>query len=474
MRARVIPARPAPTLAAALALSLAACGDTLVDHRAVDLQQGPGSGVCSGDAPVSCSVGGADVCRIESATFCGPGCADCTAVVSAPPANAVAACLPGAAPGGGSCGYECTGGRLKCPGGCCEVKAVAAGGDHTCAVTSAGGLYCWGRNDAGQVSGTPSPSPVATPLKRYDSGVVAVVAGEAHTCAAIAGEVRCWGRNLEGQAPVARSIAGVTRLAAGLAHTCALVKSTAEVTCWGNSGLGQDAGGVTLTGIADIAAGTDHTCALVGGIGGAVQCWGSDELGQLGNGAPIGNFSVVQVTAVASGARAIAASGNHTCAAASNPSPGDATNALQCWGDLPATGFGVTAPPSPSPTIPLEDPDKSIVDFPVLDLATGKTHVCVRKGGTDALKCFGPDSSLGQLGGAPAGARETVDVPGSAGATWLSAGADHTCAIFANYGVQCWGSNAFGQLGDGTTVTPGLAGDPRLRALGTPVAVLGR
>jgi alpha-tubulin suppressor-like RCC1 family protein len=319
------------------------------------------------------------------------------------------------------------------------------------------------------VSGTPSASPVTTPLKRYDSGVVTVAAGAALTCAAVADEVRCWGRNLP---PAQRAIRGVTKLAVGVSHTCALVESTAEVTCWGNSGLGQDAGGVTLTGVTAIAAGSDHTCALFGGIGGAVKCWGSDQLGQLGDGAATGNFSVVPVTAIASGVRAIAASGDHTCAAAVSPS-GTPTNAVRCWGDLPAAGFGVSAPPSPSPTIPLEDTEKAIVEFAVQELATGRTHVCVRKSGTtELLKCFGPDSANGELGGAPAAVTESVDVPGTAGTMGMAAGAEHTCAIFPGGSVRCWGSNAAGQLGDGTTATPGLAGD--LRPLGTPVAVTGR
>ncbi len=85
--------------------------------------------------------------------------------------------------------------------------AIDAGRSHTCAVTSAGGIRCWGDNSAGQLgnsSTTVSTVPVAvcadarcaTPL----TGSTAVSAGGGHTCAVTsAGGIHCWGDNSASQ-----------------------------------------------------------------------------------------------------------------------------------------------------------------------------------------------------------------------------------------------------------------------------------
>ena len=87
------------------------------------------------------------------------------------------------------------------PASAATATAVSAGGFHTCALTAAGGLKCWGFNGFGRLgdgkaSGSFSTTPVD--VTGLTSGLAAVSAGGAHTCALTsAGGLKCWGRNLE-------------------------------------------------------------------------------------------------------------------------------------------------------------------------------------------------------------------------------------------------------------------------------------
>ena len=138
------------------------------------------------------------------------------------------------------------------------VQQIVAGESHTCALTTAGAVQCWGNNGNGQLgdgSTTGRTTPVAVP--GLGSGVTALAAGGLHTCAlTTAGAVQCWGYNDYGQlgdgsathrnTPVAVQGlgSGVTALAAGAYHTCALTTAGAA-QCWGNNGYGQLGDGST-------------------------------------------------------------------------------------------------------------------------------------------------------------------------------------------------------------------------------------
>ena len=217
------------------------------------------------------------------------------------------------------------------------VAAIAAGGAHACGLTSAGAVECWGDNRYGQLGdGTKirRASPVA--VSGLSGGVIAVTAGGGHTCAlTTAGAVKCWGENDYGQlgdgtnanravpAPVSGLTSGVTAIAAGGQHTCALTRRGA-VRCWGRNLAGQLGDGTTKTrtrptalselarGVAAIAAGRNHTCALM--RAGGVRCWGDNGSGQLGDGKKADRRLPTKVSRLARGVAAIAAGGSHTCA----------------------------------------------------------------------------------------------------------------------------------------------------------------
>ena len=94
-------------------------------------------------------------------------------------------------------------------------------------------------------------------------------------------------------------------------------------------------------------------------------------------------------------------------------------------------------------------------------IAAGLEHTCVlQANGTG--RCWG-GNAVGQLGiGTTGGSRLTSVAVSSAlgSAVAISAGSQHTCALLANGSAMCWGSDSVGQIGDGTFVIDGTAETP--------------
>jgi alpha-tubulin suppressor-like RCC1 family protein len=344
---------------------------------------------------------------------------------------------------------------------------IALGTGHTCALTATGGVKCWGANGSGQLGdGTTTARTIPVDVSGLTSGVAAIAAGDSHSCAlTTAGSVKCWGMNFIGQlgdgTTTARTIpvdvsgltSGVAAIAAGSYYTCALT-ATGGVKCWGANNQGQlgdnsaidatprtipvDVSGLTSGVAAIAAAGQGHTCALT--TAGGVKCWGSNQFGELGDNTTTTRTTPIDVSGLTSGVAAIAGGQGHTCALTT-------AGGVKCWGWNDNGQLGDTT--TTTRTTPV---DVSGLTSGVAAIAAGDRHTCAltTAGG---VKCWGWNN-LGQLGDTTTTTRTTpVDVSGlSSGIAAIATGVYHSCALTTAGGVKCWGYNGYGQLGDNTTI----------------------
>ena len=340
-----------------------------------------------------------------------------------------------------------------------RMRPMAVGTNHACAILADDRVICWGENDWGQlgVGGMVSvPFPVF--VSGLDAAPVTLAAGEEHTCAILAnGGVQCWGGNVNGQlgngepsysphiTPVTvTGLAGkAIDLAAGSWHTCALLQG-GRVQCWGANNTGQLGNGtmddqaapvtVNLPGQATwITAGCNHTCALL--ADGRMYCWGWNMWGQLGVSGVMQSTTPVQVTAVSGAGTTIEAGCNHTCATYHDA---QGESRLSCWGQSNL----------------MQMPAEQEARISLLLMRAGMGHTCILTA-EHGMLCWGYNR-YGQLGDGTTHSRhELAPVMGMTGHVFYmstSAGANHTCAVLDDGKAFCWGSNMWGQIGNGSLV----------------------
>ena len=230
-------------------------------------------------------------------------------------------------------------------------------------------------------------------------------------------------------------------------HTCAIAPD-GTATCWGENVRGQIGDGTTTDRptavavgvgepVAQISAGASrHTCALT--VSGRAMCWGQNVRGTIGDGTTTDRPTPVEVPGLPGPVRSIAAGGSQTCALMESGS-------VLCWGrnDFAQLGNG-TLVDGASPGAVLGLPAG------IESLSVGGGHSCVVTS-SGGLVCWGLNRT-GQIGnGSTSDGQAPVEVPTlQSGVASVSAGGFHTCAVTVSGGVRCWGSNEFGQLGDGT------------------------
>lgn len=377
--------------------------------------------------------------------------------------------------------------------------------------TANNGVYCWGLGTSGQL-GNGSTSTSTVPVQATGNGienqhvnklntgtntpgaVTCALTSETTPVSGSATNTYCWGNNSNGQLGI-NVVGGVrtnpTRvtdplnvlagrqlidIAIGHVHTCGVTgDSLGQIYCWGNNNTLGGSTGVFGTGstanvnqpypqtpvpqaslgnqpATKIAAGSWNTCAIAGT---RVYCWGNNGRGQVGNGTTTSNASPVAVASDAVtgeaniGATDVDIDSDFTCAIFNSKA--------KCWGEntddnadgiTGQLGFGIAGSYGPNPLTvkaPVEGKAATAV-------STGFQHGCAIANGS--LYCWGKNN-YSQLGTNNTISTNTPIAPvdsqlntsSSTIATAISAGTDHTCAIISG-SAYCWGSNAFGQLGN--------------------------
>jgi uncharacterized repeat protein (TIGR01451 family) len=251
------------------------------------------------------------------------------------------------------------------------VQNLVAGSEHTCALTIDGDVWCWGENASGQLGNgkvEDSSSPVM--VTGLPEKVLTMTAGDEFTCVQLMNqEVWCWGKNDLGQlndgtttnqlkpvktkldtlfaqisggqglllgsdvlgsvkewakvvATTVKQVAGALSISANRwGSTGCVVTSDGSVKCWGS-----DLSSMLVPGsmpAIEVGAGMDHNCDINNDQ--TVSCWGTNDDGELGNGTNEDSSSATLVKNL-SNARVLGVGAQHTCVLAGT------SNFAWCWG----------------------------------------------------------------------------------------------------------------------------------------------
>jgi alpha-tubulin suppressor-like RCC1 family protein len=146
-------------------------------------------------------------------------------------------------------------------------------------------------------------------------------------------------------------------------------------------------------------------------------------------------------------ALAVSAGAQHTCATTTG-------GGVMCWGNggNGRLGNGSTSNSSVPVQVQSVSGTPLVVSTSTV-VATGDDFSCVTGvGSLGQLACWG-NNALGTLGdGTTTSSTRAKLVPGAFGASWVAAGDAHACAILTGQAF-CWGVNSDGRLGDGTLVS---------------------
>jgi alpha-tubulin suppressor-like RCC1 family protein len=359
---------------------------------------------------------------------------------------------------------------------------LAAGTNHACVAMQTTEVECWGEGTFGDLGdgSTASRAIPAVTIGMNNQNVYSISAGTSTGCA-ISGlgllDLSCWGVDAGDGGPVSTvhtSAVPVAGLPSGGASQvsaafggCAVVLLGGLSTgadCWGDNSKGELGNNTTtdatsavkvkkLSAVQAVTTSDLHACALA--HQGEVFCWGSNSNGQLGDGTTTDRHTPVAVTGLPAKATQIEAGGRHTCALLTDGS-------VWCWGKggNGELGNGSTSDSS----VPVQVTGLP----PAVQIAIGGTQISGNSSCALTIAggvfCWGWNAS-GQLGN---GTTTDSDIPVAviglgSGALAIADDGSTACAVTTAATASCWGDNSVGELGDGA-----IGG-----SVTTPVAVSG-
>jgi alpha-tubulin suppressor-like RCC1 family protein len=373
---------------------------------------------------------------------------------------------------------SCTQGCLYDTSQCWTFTTITAGNDFTCGIDDHDRVWCWGRNESGEVGvGTTSATAFTNPTQidmgnlNSDEYFTQIDAGLHHICGVTSlNRVWCWGEGNYGQIDgtpsdhnrfspeliLDNNIDGTPYIFqyvnCGFRHNC-VITDQGEIYCWGSSettlgysnqeyisGLNRpvDFGSFISSAFVDV--GVAHSCSL--GIDDALWCWGRNAQGQIGNNDATDLAVELPVTItldnIVQGGISL---GNYTSCALTGD--GDA----YCWG---GNDHGMIGDGTITPRL---IPTQVSGDHKFADITTGEYNSCAVDFDGKAW-CWG-EGFYGKLG---TGSYQDdslipIEVTQSYSIEFVSitmaVNPSHICALTSTGTPWCWGDNGHGQLGTG-------------------------
>lgn len=321
------------------------------------------------------------------------------------------------------------------------LGSISAGFNHTCGIDTAGALWCWGRNQFGQL-GVGDAEDRAIPARiSMPTAWTEISAGADATCGISGTELYCWG-----DAAIVGVQSNIPKLVTPGPSQPAMDWKSVSVGQEGYCAVAVDGStwcrwsGSTLTMLVDsnspaaaVFASDQRQCIITPTH--KLYCWGTNDKGQIGDGTMTMKVTPVEIPGTWS---TVAATGRHTCAI-------DMDGHLWCWGEC--RGFQALG---------VEPPDQDTCASPAQIGLDRYAHVAQSKDATCALRsdhhivCFG-NNEAGQLGASTIDPLSVpVEVSGTHDWDTLTVGGEHACGITVDRNVWCWGYERFGNLGDDT------------------------